>query len=76
MPHRAAFHQDLHCCPKIKTVFRGKNTPFYRYFDPIIYKNGQFHAYCINMYGIIHQNEKFLNPNSNALANVTQHLIR
>ena len=22
------------------------------------YKNGQFYTYCINMYGIIHQNER------------------
>ena len=33
---------------------------FIENFDqqPLRIQNGQFHTYCINMYGIIHQNEK------------------
>ena len=53
MTHKAAFHQ-------INIIFRDRNASFYRNFDwhPLKIQNGQFHTYCINMYGIIHQNEK------------------
>ena len=47
---------------KIKPIFRDINTSFYRNFDhqPLKTQNGPFHTYCINIYRIIHQNEKGL----------------
>ena len=46
---KAEFHQGVHC--------------LHRNFERQTLKiqNGQFHTYCINMYGIIHQNEKRFN---------------
>ena len=40
---------------KIKTIFRDRNMSFYRNIDrePIKIQNGQFHYYCVNMYGKI-----------------------
>ena len=29
MPHNAAFHQDLHCLSRLKTIIRPKNTIFF-----------------------------------------------
>ena len=47
---------------KIKQYSGGRNTLFYINFDRQSFTklNGQSHYYCINMYGIIHQNEKGL----------------
>ena len=59
MPHCAAFHQDLHCLPRQKQP-SGTKTHHSINPDrhPLKIQNGQFHTYCINMNGIIHQNEK------------------
>ena len=37
-----------------------RNASSYRNFDwqPLKIKNGKFYTYCINMYGITHQNER------------------
>ena len=47
---------------EVKTIFRKSNTSFDRIlmqeWQPLKIQNGQFYTYCINMYGIIHQNEK------------------
>ena len=50
MPQKVAFI-SLH---------RDRYTSFYKQFDQQLLKiqNGQFHIYCILMFGIIHQNEK------------------
>ena len=60
----ATFHQDLLYLKiiKIKTIFLDRNAciSLNRNFDwqPLKIQTGQFHTYYINMYGIIHQNEK------------------
>ena len=38
---------------KIKKIIKDRNASFYRNFDwhYLEIKNGQFHTYCINMYG-------------------------
>ena len=44
---------------KIKTAFREINPSLETStYDPLKYKNGQSHTYCINMYGKIYQNTK------------------
>ena len=46
---------------RVKTQIKCRRiTAFYRNFEwqRLKIQNGQFHSYCINMYGIIHQNEK------------------
>ena len=55
MPHKATFHEGLHCLLKIKTIFRDRNTLFYGFFDsnPSKYKMKNS-----IMYGIIYQSEK------------------
>ena len=47
---------------KIKTILRDKNASFFRIIDRQFPKlqNGQFHTHCINLNGIIHQNENGL----------------
>ena len=57
--HNAAFNLGLH----FRTILSDTNTSFYRNFgrQPLKMQNGLLHTYCINMYGIIHQNEMGLN---------------
>ena len=64
MQRQSAFDQGmirvcLHCLTKIKQSMDIKNTSFHWNFDwqPLKIQNGLFHAYCINMYEKIHQNE-------------------
>ena len=54
------FIRVLTVCQDKKKIFRDKNTSYYNNFDrqPLKIQNGQFHTYCITMYGIIHQNQK------------------
>ena len=48
------FHQGLH---KINAIFSDRKTSNFDW-APLKIQNGLFHICCINMYGIIHQNEK------------------
>ena len=45
---------------EIKQSSGTKNTSFCGNFNPqpLKIQFGQFHSYCINMYGIVYQNEK------------------
>ena len=46
------WHFDSVCTVKIKTIFRDRNSTFYRNFDRqlIKMKYGLFHTYCINIW--------------------------
>ena len=62
MQHYAAFHQGLHCLLRLKQPSGTEiHHNSYRIFLPLVtlkVHNGQFHTYCINIYGEIHQNTK------------------
>ena len=51
----AAFHQDLHCLLRQK---QSSETSLIEILDGQLFKiqNRLFHTYCINMFGITHQN--------------------
>ena len=57
----ATYYAQFAMFAKIKTIFR---TEIHQYIEiltgtPSI-QNGQFHTYCNNLYGMIHQEEKGL----------------
>ena len=60
MQHNAAFHQCLHC---LLRYIQSSWIEVHNYLEIITCAtlkciNGQFHPYCTNMYGKIHQNTK------------------
>ena len=59
MLQNVTFHHDLHCLLRYKTS-SGTNILHFIEISPynLEMQNRLFHSYCIDMSGIIHQNEK------------------
>ena len=58
MPHLAAFHQGLLCLLRQNNLRRRIHCLSEILTRSPLKQNGQFHIHCINMYGIIQQNEE------------------